>query len=150
MGTGRRPRNGRVANQPLGFESLTFCSHPANLLDFAAARVMLELFRGRLSEYLEAPSIARGFGFLEAFCLGSTIPGAGGRPFRGFCERVGIGLLSNDGSVHQAPDDRNEQGKSKTEEVRSRNSHHCKRRKDGPPVARFHQRGIFAAAIGSS
>ena len=47
MGTGRRPRNGRVANQPLGFDSLTLCSHSTNLLDFAAARVMLELFRGR-------------------------------------------------------------------------------------------------------
>lgn len=149
MGTGRRPRNGRVANQPLGFESLTFCSHPANLLDFAAARVMLELFRGRRL-VSRSPEHRSGLWLLRSVLSRSHDSRRGWPPFRGFCERVGIGLLSNDGAVHQAPDDRNEQGKSKTEEVRSRNSHHCKRRKDGPPVARFHQRGIFAAAIGSS
>ena len=58
VGTGRRLRSGRVAFQPLGFESLALRSHSTgiNLLDNSAAGVILKLLRRRRTvPNIEAP-----------------------------------------------------------------------------------------------
>jgi hypothetical protein len=63
VGTGRGPRNRRVAHQPLGFDSLTLCGHSTSPipLDFATPRVILEVFRGPRSLSIQAPADNRGF-----------------------------------------------------------------------------------------
>ena len=76
VGTGRGPRNRRVARQPLGFDSLTLCRHSTKSipLDFAAARVILEVFRGQRSVSIRAPADNRGFRvFARKYARGTTI-----------------------------------------------------------------------------
>lgn len=58
MGTGRRLRSGRVAHQPLGFDSLALRGHSTkpNVLDKAAGRVILKMLRRQRYQYqFESP-----------------------------------------------------------------------------------------------
>ena len=68
MGTGCRLRSGRVAFQPLGFESLALRIHSTgiNLLDNSAAGVILKLLRRRRTvPNIEAPDDYRGLCYFE-------------------------------------------------------------------------------------